>query len=333
VPQPYTTEEGYRLGAWVNSQRSRYRQGKLTDKQIEQLGRFPEWTWSASDSKWDNAFRHLVEYADTHGTARVPNRHIADGVKLGDWVVNQRVKWNKLSEERKQRLKSLPGWVENTNDAQWEQGFEQLLAYMNEHGTAAVPRGHVAADGYRLGSWVDSRRNEYKRSKLTPERVSRLGDLPGWHWGPRASKWNDAFQRLHEYLERNGGEFPTQDCIDRDGLRLGAWVFMQRNLYRKGELDAERAKRLDEIPGWEWNPREERWGEGFGRLAVYLKRNRYAVPIAKYVEPDGYRLGAWVSQQRSLGNQGKLPSERRARLDALKGWTWNAPRGGASHSR
>jgi hypothetical protein len=95
----YTSEDGYRLGAWVNSQRSRFREGKLTDEQIEQLKRFPGWTWGASDSKWENAFGHPAKYADTHRTTRVPRGHVVDGFKLGDWVVNQRAKWDKLSEE------------------------------------------------------------------------------------------------------------------------------------------------------------------------------------------------------------------------------------------
>jgi len=108
---------------------------------------------------------------------------------------------------------------------------------------------------------------------------------------------------------------------------------MQRHLDRKGELDPDRWRRLDKLRGWEWNPLADRWDEGFQRLAAYVEANGRSLPYAKYVEKDGYRLGAWVSQQGSLGNNGKLTADRWKQLNKLKGWDWNPPCGGSAGRR
>ena len=41
----------------------------------------------------------------------------------------------------------------------------------------------------------------------------------------------------------------------------------------------------------------------------------------------GFRLGTWVSEQRSQYAKGKLDSSKSTRLEKLPGWTWNPPTG------
>jgi hypothetical protein len=57
--------------------------------------------------------------------------------------------------------------------------------YVAEHGNALVPDDYTV-DGVRLGSWVGTQRSLYKKGNMAPERVRRLGELPGWESrGPR----------------------------------------------------------------------------------------------------------------------------------------------------
>jgi transposase-like protein len=37
-----------------------------------------------------------------------------------------------------------------------------------------------------------------------------------------------------------------------DGFKLGKWVATQRGSHGKGALDADRQRRLEELPGWTW---------------------------------------------------------------------------------
>jgi hypothetical protein len=306
------------LALWETLARARYNQQRLEPDRAERLAKLPGWVWKASEAKWDEGFQHLQEFAKKHGHVRVPIGHEVDGFKLRTWYANQRAKFDKLSPERQQRLKGLTGWDDYSHDVKWEKGFQHLLAYVKEHGDAKVERSYVV-DGYPLGTWAMTQRLEFKKGRLAKDRVKRLAALPGWDWDRRGNRWEEGYDRLVDYLKRNASP-PPSSYVEEDGYRLGAWVQAQRHASRKGELDPDRWKRLNELKGWEWSPRADRWDEGFQRLAAYVNRNGRSLPNSKYVEKDGYRLGAWVAQQRSLGNTGKLAPDRRKRLDQLRVW-------------
>ena len=44
-----------------------------------------------------------------------------------------------------------------------------------------MPAKYVTSDGYRLGSWLSVRRQDYKAGKLSPERIQQLEAL-GVRW-------------------------------------------------------------------------------------------------------------------------------------------------------
>ena len=131
-------------------------------------------------------------------------------------------------------------------------GFRRLQDYVEQHGDAHV-RGSYAVDGYRLGTWVVYQRTLYLDGALDTQLVRRLEALPGWTWDPRADQWENGFSRLLRYLECHGNAGVPQSYRDDEGYRLGGWVLEQRASYAKGAIDAERQRRLEELPGWTWN--------------------------------------------------------------------------------
>ena len=153
-------------------------------------------------------------------------------------------------------------------------------------------RVSYTVDGYRLGEWVNTQRSKHAKGTLDADRQRRLQELPGWTWDPLADKWEEGFSRLLDYVERHGdARVPQSYTVD--GYKLGEWVMTQRASHAKGTLDADRQRRLEDLPGWTWDPRADQWEEGFSRLLDYVERHGDARVPPSYTV-DGYRLGEWV---------------------------------------
>lgn len=246
---------------------------------------------------------------------------------MGQWVTVQRKNWMNLDDDRRKRLSNLPNWATSARDALWEEGFRRLADYTEKHGGASPPQTYTDADGYKLGAWVAKERQSELKETLGADRRNRLLGLPGWEWVARESRWDECFRRLGTYLKENGDRYPLQTYATDDGYRLGAWLTQQRQKGLNGKLEAELADRLAKLPGWQWSPLDAAWQEAYQRLQAYAERNSNDIPPQTYIEDDGYRLGAWVSQQRQKFRNGTLSSERSERLSRLRGWDWSPPRG------
>ena len=57
-------------------------------------------------------------------------------------------------------------------------------------------------------------------------------------------------------------------------------------------------------------------------LEVFLNHEGHPTVPRRFKTTDGYSLGWWVNNQRS--GKDKLSPERRARLESLTGWVWDA---------
>lgn len=71
----------------------------------------------------------------------------------------------------------------------------------------------------------------------------------------------------------------------------------------------------------------QRWETHYAALVRYAADVGHACPPVAYVTGDGVPLGQWVSIQRRRYSCGRMPAERRERLESLPGWLWHAYRG------
>ncbi|BBY41780.1 DEAD/DEAH box helicase [Mycolicibacterium celeriflavum] len=323
VPRSYRVDD-FNLGWWVSTQRQKFGKGSLDGDRRRRLEAIAGWSWDPFVEQWEEGFAHLADYVGVHGNARVPSGGTYEGFPLGRWVSRQRVAHSKgeLSTDRTARLESLSGWAWDDIAARWEEGFNHLLAYVAERGSARVPFSYRSPDGLRLGQWINVQRNAYAAGTLTDDRRERLEQLKGWSWNTRLQLWEDGYAALRRYVDEFGDARVQYQCVYK-GFKLGIWVTTQRRAYTTGKLERERQERLSQLPGWMWDVKDEQWEDGFAHLVEFGERTGTARMPVKYIDESGFALGAWTNSQRQLGNRGDLDPARVKRLEALPGWSWH----------
>ena len=143
----------------------------------------------------------------------------------------------------------------------------------------------------------------------------------GKHVGWDDELWALRFEQLREYREQYGNvRVPARW---KGNLSLGRWVVHQRELYRAGEIEPDRAKRLEEL-GMEWRipdthveERDRYLERMLARLVAYRERYGHAGVTS---ERDR-RLARWIQRQRSSRKAGTLKNHRLERMNAV-GFPW-----------
>jgi superfamily II DNA or RNA helicase len=126
--QSVVTGDGFPLGAWVSTQRIRWRDGRISKARAERLEAMPFWQWTSRPqvgtsrhADWLRSYEEFQAWAtDTGNADPFSTQRGPSGFCLGRWVIEQRLRHRagRLSDERVQLLEAVPGWV-------WQSGREQ----------------------------------------------------------------------------------------------------------------------------------------------------------------------------------------------------------------
>jgi hypothetical protein len=151
------------------------------------------------------------------------------------------------------------------------------------------------------------KRHPAKRRHYAAKRSKRLD------W--REHTWEKGISALSKFKAREDHCQVPRHYVEGD-YRLGQWVSVQR--LGRDSMSAERRKRLDAI-GFVWDWREYLWENGIAALTKFKARKGHCRVPSLHIERK-FKLGQWVSVQRSRGNA--MSVERRRRLDAF-GFVWD----------
>jgi hypothetical protein len=233
-------------------------------------------------------------------------------MKLGTWVGNIRHGAIRLSEEQKHQLDGIGfSWDPHAED--WEKGFKALQSFRKREGHCRASRSHIE-NNFKLGKWLNTQRS-YK-SGLSPEQISRLDSI-GFSWDPRTEQWEESFAALQKF-HKTEGHARVPQRLNIDGVKLGVWANLQRQLNNKGELAAERRDRLDKL-GFSWDPRQDQWEEAFAALVKFRRKEGHCNINADLIF-NGLKLGRWANMQRS--RKYRLSTTRIKRLEDV-GFNWD----------
>jgi len=310
---PRNNSKNLQLISWINGQRSAYKKNKISSDRIEKLENIG-FCWTPLDEYQEKMFQELSKFKEKNGHCNVPKQCTFS--TLGSWVRAQRnnYKYGTLSSKMIAKLNAIEFNWDSTDS--WEILYQTLCEFKHKYGHCNVPCTY--SENIVLARWVSMQRQLYKNGKLLPERYNKLLEI-GFTWDPFEATWNERFDELVLFKEKNGHcnvplNYP-------DNCSLGTWVGIQRNLYNSkcSSLTSERIQKLNKI-GFIWAPLDMAWEKMLEQLSKYKKENGNCDVPKNYAK--NIELSRWLVAQRGRYNKGKLSQERFEKLNKL-GFNWD----------
>ena len=225
IPQSFKTmngiikdENGYNLGKWLDTQRQKYKIGKLSLERIDLLEQIEmRFDTRDNDEIWTQIYTLAKNHFEKYGSLeRITSRYktlngvVEDkkGYSLGEWFNRQRkaYKKGKLSKEKIELLEQIEVRFDiKDNDEIWTQMYVLAESYFKEYGNLKIKQVFKTLNGidydekgYNLGTWINTQRREYKKDKLSKEKIELLNQI-GMVWEIKARKGKKQ-ELCNEYL-------------------------------------------------------------------------------------------------------------------------------------
>ncbi|MFI1386698.1 helicase associated domain-containing protein [Embleya sp. NPDC020886] len=275
--------------------------------------------WSHPDAAFDDGLATARRYVGRVGHLAAPQNAVQDGVRIGQWLANQRrAGVLDAHPERRRALEELdPWWRPDGWTIAWQRAANEVRLHLARGGALEeLTPGHVAG-GRDIGRWAQWHRRAAVRARLRPgqlEQLDALGIRPECDGGAAEGDGGGAARggggAAGGGVENGAvaaGDGVGGPVADRDGARAprrgrGAWetAFAAAVAYREreGDLDVPRAH-VETVAVETAAGSEGGEGEGGGVVEV--------------------RLGKWVNNQR---NRRSSLAEERVRLLTELGMRW-----------
>ncbi len=203
-------KDGYKLGIWLRTQKTRYNENCLDTELVEKLESIGV-EWNHRTENWDKMYALASTYYEYNGNLKIKRyfktrngyEYNEDGYNLGTWITTQRVNYKnkKLSAKRIEKLENIRMlWdsqkntelrkdeniinINNENEDKWNKMYALASSYYEHNGNLAIPidfktkNGYeYDENGYNLGIWISNQRQEKKghvHNKITPEQIAKL---------------------------------------------------------------------------------------------------------------------------------------------------------------
>ena len=235
---PKYTEEYKRLSNWVQHQRLKYKNGELTENQINELKNIG-FSFNILMSNWEMRFYELKDYKNKFGTCDVP-LDSKEYRTLATWVNKQKNNRKKLTAFRLEKLNSI-GFIWNIIIENWEQNYNKLKLFKEKNGHCRI----LEKQDINLAIWVKTIRctnNGTSQGRLTDEQKQKLDDL-GFIWNVLEYSWENNFKKLEEFKSIYGHVIVFAGKTKY--LPLYGWLRQQK--LHKDRLSPVQIERLEEI--------------------------------------------------------------------------------------
>lgn len=265
VPVDYTDTYGYRLGSFIDGQRTAHDQGTLTAdwvSELEDLGMI----WDAHEAAWAGHMATVEAFHTTYGHLAIPATEPG-----GQFLVDQRAlaRKHRLHPDREAQLTSLDADWTLPHGPDWHRKYHLLRRHIEAGHHPATLRRDTVVDGVKAGSWLhrhlttwnklsDGQRDSFTRLGLTPDQIQlpvhkMTSDEPRPSGRTRRT-FEQTTTLLRAFMERHGRVPGAREWIEVDGQRImiGPWLCKTRTKQNAGQLPEKYSQLMRDILLEDW---------------------------------------------------------------------------------
>ncbi|MFD5588953.1 Helicase associated domain protein [Streptomyces sp. NPDC127063] len=290
-----TVHEGFRLGQWLASQRTRQRTGHrpLPGGRAQALAAIDPWWCPPWHLKWQRHYNDARDATAGHCLQAEGGLEKLDDLSAATWLRHQCATYDELSEQQRQLLAAI--------------GVTPQVARTASNHARTVPKrptepptpdvednaGHArtAADPAALSGRPDT--CPATEPKHPPAAPSRLGHHPDQRPG-----FETALAHARAWHAEHGHLAVPRDTR-HDGYPLGMWLFSQRNRAKqRARASLPPSPHLSELAAidpW-WNPPWDlHWQRNYYRARDHVEAGKPFAPDTLTPSPST-ALGSWATR-------------------------------------
>jgi superfamily II DNA or RNA helicase len=311
---PYTNEsyDGMLLGRWCITQRQLYKNGRLTDEQVELLNSIG-FVWDVNEEIWNGTLEQVKEFYALNKRFPIKSDIDESTKKLYAWLINQRIQYKRktLSEDRAERLISIGFNLKTLSPADaWEVQFNRLAEFKEQNGR--LPNyGDIANndDMRNLYDWMSNQITRRKSGAMSEEQFKKLESI-GFVWDKNSAQWDYRFEVLKKFIAENGRVPKNNEKYGGDAI--GQWYIRQLRAYKDGSLDSNKIEKMNSLSISLTSSREvsvmNTWNTYFDALQRFMaQNNRLPYSREKFENMDLYK---WLGKQKTAKKSGELLDEQ-----------------------
>ncbi|MFF7249837.1 Helicase associated domain protein [Embleya sp. NPDC008237] len=168
----------YPVGQWAAVQRREYAAGRLHRDRVRKLVMLGM-VWSHPDAAFEDGLAVARRWAQRHGHLAAPQGAFQDGVRIGQWLANQRrAGVLDAHPERRRALEELdPWWKPDGWTIAWQRACNEVRLFLERGGALdELAPGHIAG-GEDIGRWAQRHRRPDVRAGLRAGQLQQLREL------------------------------------------------------------------------------------------------------------------------------------------------------------
>jgi hypothetical protein len=258
-----TTQRGFHI--WLGSQRSVYKNGNLSDQQIESLKSIgydlePTGNEKKKD-RWLEMYNQLLDFRQLHPDSWPKSGSVGFESQLYNWCqANRQAQAGTGSQGRRKPLRQWQidkldklgfVWNNRANEKTWDEWFSDLSKIVDEQRGLGIPSS-INGKKNPLYAWLTKQKYDLKNHNLSKEKIQALKNIgidlnsnlqSSGHDG--FTKWANKIKEIVEFIEKNG--YHPKAGKDKEQGKLYDSLARTKRAFINSELSEQQIKLLNEL--------------------------------------------------------------------------------------